>query len=143
MRVLNEKYIRAQQKNNNNRTNPMTHIYILSVIASSHRAEKEKKRRGENNKGERMGFFFFCSFFLNDTRRHFFSVCLFLSLCRLLLRYALLLELSAFLFFLTIHPSTYLSVGKVERKNNANEQSVVVYATSVDLLSSNQQYRIK
>ncbi len=38
MRVLNEKYIQAQQKNNNNRTNSMTHIYILSVIAPSHRA---------------------------------------------------------------------------------------------------------
>jgi len=39
VRVLNEKYIPAQQQQNNkNRTNSMAHIYILSAITPSHQA---------------------------------------------------------------------------------------------------------
>ena len=82
VRVLNEKYIQAQQKNNNNRTNPVTHIHIFYLSSlqliefgeegrerdAQERKKQKKKSRGENNKGEKMVFLF-----LNDTSRHFSS----------------------------------------------------------------------
>jgi len=115
MRVLNEKYIQAQQKNNNNRTNSMTHIYILSVIAPSHRAYRRKKNAEARITRERKWSFFFCIFFWTiQADSVFFSIRLFLSLC--LLRCMLLLELSAFLFFIIIHPSIYISICRQSRE---------------------------
>ena len=59
MRVLNEKYIQAQQKNNENRTNSVTHI---SVVSLSHRTEKEKRSRGVYNEEEtNLSWFLFSS----------------------------------------------------------------------------------
>jgi hypothetical protein len=61
VRVLNEKYIPAQQKNNNNRTNPMTHIYIfylssLQLIEFEERDREEKEAEARITR-ERKWFF--------------------------------------------------------------------------------------
>jgi hypothetical protein len=119
MCVLNEKYILTQQKNNDNRTNSVAHLYIfyLSTLQLIRlRCMERRKSRGANNEEEtNLSCFFFL--LLNDDRHRYFF--LFSSS----LPPALLSVSTRVVFFLSIYPIC-LSIFR-QSIENTNEENIL------------------
>ncbi len=127
VRVLNEKYIQAQENNNSNRTNSMTHIYIF-YLSSLHLIELEKGEREKERKAEaritrerKWAFFFFYIFFWTIPIDFFFlRICLFLS-SPLLLPLCAITWVVCFLI-LCNHPSIYISIFRQSRERDKEKR---------------------